>query len=128
MTTLSEPKEIKSRKEHRCDFCSEKIIVGQKYTKSSYANDGSVYHWKVHNYCDKLSHTLKMYEDFNEGVTMDDFMENVSEAHQEILTSIIPTEDINKFSDITSQLTKVRFKDKLWFVIRHFNKLEKELK
>ena len=69
---------------------------------------------------------MKMYDDCDEGVTMDDFMEHVSGKHNDILISQIPDKDANKYGDIIRQLTKVIFRDKLWFVIRHFNKLDKD--
>jgi len=126
METLSQSKETKARIQHRCDFCNDRIVIGEKYIKSTHAYNGQVYDWKTHKYCSKLANRLKMYDDCEEGVTMDDFMELVSEKHNDILITQIPDKDANKYGDIIRQLTKVRFTDKLWFVIRYFNKLDKE--
>ena len=69
METLAYPKEVKARKEHRCDFCNQKLMVGTIYMKSTHVLDGRIYDWKTHNYCNKISHRLDMYEYCDEGVT-----------------------------------------------------------
>lgn len=128
METLSTEKETKARKEHRCDFCSYKIMVNELYMKSTHVYDGSIYDWKTHKYCAKLAHKLKMYDEcyYDEGVTMDDFMETVSEKYHDILIRQLPDRDTNDYGDIIRELRNVKFWDKLWFVIRHVNKLEKK--
>jgi hypothetical protein len=124
METLSYPKETKARKKHSCDFCGDKIIVGEKYIKSTHVFDGQIYDWKTHKYCYELANKLKMYDDCDEGVTQDIFFQSVNDKHDDILISQIPEKDASKYGDIIRQLTKVRFKDKLWFVIRYINKLD----
>jgi hypothetical protein len=121
METLMYPKEVKARKQHYCSFCGEKIVIDEKYMKSTHIYDGQVYDWKAHKYCFKLAHTLNMYSECDEGVTMDFFMESVSEKHSDILFKQLPEKGCE---DIKRQLLCVRFRDKLWFVIRHFNKPE----
>jgi len=128
METLSYPKEVKARKQHSCDFCNERIIVGDKYMKSTHVFDGQVYDWKTHNHCNKLAHTMNMYDDCDEGVSMDDFREYVSCKHSDILIEQIPEKDRLKFGDIINQFHLVIFRHKLWFVIRYFNQIEKEKK
>jgi len=128
METLSYAKEIKARKQHSCDFCNERITVGEKYEKSTHVFDGHIYDWKTHKYCSKLARRLKMYDDCDEGVTMDDFMETVGITHDDILINQIPEKDVKKYGDIIRQLSKVRFRDKLWFVIRHLNKIDEKEK
>ncbi len=128
MNTLSYDKETKARKQHACNFCNERISIGEKYMNSTYIYDNRIYDWKTHKYCSKLADRLKMYDSvYDEGVTMDDFMEIVSDKHVDILTNQLPDKDVRKYNDIISQLTKVIFRHKLWFVIRHFNKLDKTL-
>jgi len=124
METLKYPKETKARKQYSCDFCGERILIGEMYTKSTHVYDGQVYDWKTHNRCAKLATRLNMYEDCYEGVTQDDFMEIVSEVHDDILIRQIPNKDARKYSDIIQQLRKVRFRDKLNFVIRHYKKVD----
>lgn len=126
MDTLSYPKQTKARKEHRCDFCGERILIGESYEKSTYAYDGHVYDWKAHNYCSKLASRLNLYADADEGVSMDYFMEAIHEEHDHILISNIPNELQNELSDIIRQLKHVSFHHKLWFVIRYYNKLDKK--
>ena len=125
METLLSPKLIKSVKNHSCNFCGEVIEKGKDYIKSTHVYECHVYDWKTHEHCANIASRLNMYEDFDEGLTQEGFMEIVNEKHIEILINKIPDKDIFKFSDIIMQLSKVRFRDKLWFVIRHFSKLDK---
>jgi hypothetical protein len=124
METLQYSTETKAIKEHKCSFCNEKISVGEKYLKSTHKYDGEVYDWKAHKYCNKLAHILNMFEDADEGVTQDIFMETVSEVHDDILISILPQDEIPKYSPIIQQIRHVKFRDKMWFVLRHYNKME----
>lgn len=124
METLMYPKETKARKDHCCDFCGYKILHKEKYIKSTYVDD-IVFDWKTHKYCDKLSHTLNMYEDAYEGVSMNDFQEIVSDHYLHLLTVKMKDVDNKNIDDILRELSHVRFRNKMWFVIRYFNDLEK---
>lgn len=126
METLQYSTDTKSIKEHRCSFCGEKIVIGEIYLKSTHKYDGEVYDWKAHKHCNKLAHTLNMYEDADEGVTQDHFMESVSEAHDDILISLFPENEIKKYSPVIQQIRHVKFRDKMWFVIRHYKKIEEQ--
>ena len=46
-------------------------------------------------------------------------MDIVSDKHMDILTKQIPEYNPKKYKDITEQIYQVKFKQKLWFVIRH---------
>ena len=127
MKTISDSKEVKARKEHRCNFCNERITIDTKYMKSTHIYDNQVYDWKTHKHCNKLATRMDMYEYCDEGVTMDDFMETISCKHSDILIGQITEDDRPKFGDIIQQFNWVLFRHKLWFVIRHFNKIDKEL-
>lgn len=94
--------------------------------KSTHVYDGQVYDWKTHKHCNKLASRMNMYEYCEEGLTADDFMIAVSEKHSDILMEQIPDTDSPKFGDIISQLNLVIFRHKLWFVIRHFNTIDKK--
>ncbi|HET8829470.1 MAG TPA: hypothetical protein VFM79_09010, partial [Pelobium sp.] len=118
------PTETKAVKEHRCSFCNERIMKGEKYMKSTHIFDGRVYDWKSHKHCSKLADRLHMYSDCDEGVTQEDFIEIVSNVHDDILINMLPKE-VEKYGDIIQQLRKVNFKDKLWYVVRYYNKLMK---
>jgi len=125
METLLNPKETKARKRHTCNFCGDRIIINQIYMKSTHVYDGMIYDWKTHKYCSELARRLNMYDECDEGVTQDDFMESVSEEHIGILSQQLPRIDSDKFGDIIGQLSKVEFESKLWFVIRYYSKIDK---
>lgn len=125
METLRTQTETKAIKQHICNFCGEKIIVNEKYMKSTHINDGLIYDWKSHKYCSKLASRLNMYKEAYDGVTQDFFMESVSEEHYSILVGQMSKEDRNKYNDMLIQLRGVNFRTKLWFVIRHYNKIDK---
>jgi hypothetical protein len=122
MRTISYDEQVKANKDHVCSFCGEKIYKGDTYNKSTHEYDGSVYDWKTHKHCADIAQRLNMYEQCEEGVTQDDFIEFVSNKHDDLLIDIIPDEDVKKYSDIIQQLRHVRFRDKLSYVIRHFAK------
>lgn len=126
METLSHPTETKAIKEHRCSFCNQKIVVGEKYLRSTHVHDGGIYNWKSHKHCSKLAERLNMYAECDEGLTSDDFMEIVGDTHQDILSKKIPKNLHKECSDIFGQLYAVPFRDKLWYVMGHLNKLDKE--
>lgn len=126
METLTYPTETKAVKEHSCNFCAEKITKGETYLKSTHKYDGEVYDWKTHKHCAELAERLKMYDNADEGVTGDFFQETIHCVHDDLLFGLIPNEEAQKYSDIIQQLRKVRFKDKLGYVIRYYKKLDKE--
>ena len=74
-----------AQKEHHCDFCGEKIMIGEKYTAQANIFEGQFYVWKTHIDCEWIAHKLKMYDWRDEGVTQDDFMEDVDNAYYEKL-------------------------------------------
>lgn len=126
METIAYASEVKASKEHRCDFCSEKIAQGETYLKSTHKMDGNVYDWKTHKYCGEIATKLKMYDNADEGVTQDIFMETISEEHYALLTNRFAGDEMEQYSDILQQLRYVRWHDKLFYVIRHYAKLKKE--
>ncbi len=124
MKTIKSPTETIAKKKHRCDFCNEPIKIGEKYMKSTHVVD-NIYDWRTHKYCDKVANRLDMYgSESPEGVTMDDFMEIISEHHYSILTNRFANNEKEKLSEILSQLKYVSFYKKLMFVIRHYNKVD----
>ena len=124
METLKPQTEVKAKKEHRCSFCNERIKSGETYIKSTHIFDGSVYDWKAHKMCDYLCTKMNMYADCDEGVTQDDFMEIISEAHYSILADSVSIEDRKKLDGIFHQLRRVNFKDKLDYVYRYYLKID----
>jgi hypothetical protein len=127
--TLLYATETTAAKEHRCDFCCEKIKVGEVYMKSTHKHEGTLYDWKTHKHCAQIATRLKMYDDADEGVTGDSFQETIHCVHDDLLidllVKIVPKEDILKLRDIIQQLRHVSFRYKLSYVIRHYNKIDK---
>ena len=122
METLMYPSETKAKKEHRCDFCAEKILKGDKYIKSTHKQDGDLYDWKTHDYCAELASKMKMYDDADEGVTGDMFMEIVGDKHYDLMLAQFTENELQKHSDVLRQLRYVRFREKLHYVIMHYKK------
>ena len=68
-----------ARKEHRCDFCGEGISVGEKYNRQTNVYDGRVYDWVSHSECSKLAYELDMFDDCDEGLDSDGFVDNLNQ-------------------------------------------------
>jgi hypothetical protein len=49
----------KAIKEHTCNWCNEKIKIGQKYNRGLYKED-DIYIWKSHIYCLEIAQKLKV--------------------------------------------------------------------
>lgn len=111
--------ETKAKKEHLCNFCGGRIVIGELYEKSTHKDNGNVYDWKAHKNCSKLASVLNMYEDADDGVSEDMFIDCVSEKHDDILIAQLPQDELKKYSEIIQQLRRVAWKHKLSFVIRH---------
>lgn len=124
MDTITSPHEVKASKEHQCNFCTEKIRVGEKYETSVHKCDGQIYPWKTHKHCSKIAIRLKMYDECDEGLTGDMFQETIHCVHDDIMIGMLPTDD--KYNDVKQQLRHVRFRDKLFYVIRYFSNIDKE--
>lgn len=126
METISYQKEVKANKEHRCNFCCEKIRQGEIYVTSTHKQDGTVYDWKTHKHCSEIADRLKMYEDCDEGLTDEGFQESIHSEYFDLMLSLFEKDDLKKYPDVVQQLRNVRFKDKLSYVIRHYAKLDKQ--
>lgn len=63
-----------ARKEHRCNFCGGVISVGEKYNRQT-----NVYDWVSHCECSKLACELDMYNDCDEGLDDDEFIDNLNQ-------------------------------------------------
>ena len=60
-----------------------------------------------------------------EGVSGDFCMETIDCEHDDLLLKQLPKNDINNYSDIIEQFKKVKWRDKFWFVIRYYNRMDK---
>ena len=74
MTTVS--KYLKARKQHQCELCWGKILVGETYERQA-VFDGRAWTFKSHIDCSKLAN--KLFTSDNEGIGSDGFMEAVTE-------------------------------------------------
>ena len=68
-----------ARKEHRCNFCGGVISVGEKYNRQTNVYDGCVYDWVSHCECSKLACELDMFDDCDEGLDDDGFIDNLNQ-------------------------------------------------
>lgn len=125
MKTLSYPREVKANKEHRCNFCCEKIRQGELYITSTHKQDGGIYDWRTHKHCSGIASRLRMYDSCDEGLTEDGFQETIHSEYFDLLVTKFSKEDVKKYSDVIQELRSVRFKDKLSYVIRHYARLDK---
>ena len=96
-----------ARKEHQCDYCCGKILIGTNYCNQVLKYD-YLYEWKSHLRCEAIVGKLNMHDNCDEGVTSDDFYEYINEAYMAILG-----ED--------SEPAKFTFHDRLDVVCNHFN-------
>ena len=131
INTVAEPREIKARKHHTCDYCCQRIMKGEKYNRATYSFEGEIYNWKTHKYCDKIAARMEMYkavEHTGYGLSSDDFQEIISNKHFDLLIKLIPEELHKQCGDIIKQIRRVNFRDKLMYVIRHYARKDKLLK
>ena len=81
--TFHRRKKQVAKKDHRCDFCGEKISIKERYIYTAAFWDGDFYTMKMHDICDqKLDYTLRKedaYGEFDLHEIIDIFNENYSE-------------------------------------------------
>lgn len=68
-----------ARKEHRCNFCGGVISVGEKYNRQTNVYDGRVYDWVSHCECSELACELDMFDDCDEGLDDDGFIDSLNQ-------------------------------------------------
>jgi len=126
METISYQKKVKANKDHRCNFCGEKIRQGEIYVTSTHKNEGKIYDWKTHPHCDAIADRLNMYDGIDEdGLTEDSFQESIHSEYFDLILVQFSKEDLNKYTTVIQQFRDVRFRDKLNYVIRHYAKIDK---
>lgn len=66
----------KSRKEHTCEYCNEKIGVGSIYSYETGMYDGNFFVRKLCMCCDRMMEKFHIWNDFDEFTwdTVDDFL------------------------------------------------------
>ncbi len=119
METIQYPSKTKASKEHRCDFCAQKINKGEDYLNSIHKNDGEIYAWKTHQYCSDLADRLDMYEDGM--LTQEGFQETVHAVYDRIFYGKSLDEEV------IDQLRQGSFKVKFSYLLRYYRKLDKEM-
>lgn len=72
-----------AKKEHRCDLCGFNILAGEKYDWQKNVCDGMLYEFKMHLSCLELVSKLNMFDDCDDGLTGNDFVEFVEQEYQE---------------------------------------------
>jgi basic membrane lipoprotein Med (substrate-binding protein (PBP1-ABC) superfamily) len=86
MQTLSIEKP-KAKKQHKCDFCGLIIEIGEVYELQKNVSEGTLYSWKYHLSCNEIASKLDMFDNCDEGVTGEDFKENIRTEYQDIMIS-----------------------------------------
>ena len=82
-----------AKKEHRCDLCGFNILAGEKYDWQKNVYDGMLYEFKMHLSCLELASKLNMFDDCDDSLTSDDFVEFVEQEYPESVTGL-------KFRDV----------------------------
>ena len=113
MEVIQSPTKTKARKKHTCDYCCAEIPKGTEYLKAVLKYD-EVYSWKSHRWCSKIASKLNMFDHSEEGVTSDDFHENIKNEYQNIMA--------NYYTEIyeSKEFVYPNFNEKLSFVLNHY--------
>lgn len=76
-----------ARKQHICNWCCQKIQIGESYRKQTIFAEGSAYTWKNHRHCDALADRLEMFEshDNGDGLSQSDFYDCITEEFRNIM-------------------------------------------
>lgn len=77
-----------AKKEHRCDLCGFNICAGEKYDWQKNVQDGMLYEFKMHLSCLQLASKLNMFEECDNGLTRDDFVEFVEQEYPSSVTGL----------------------------------------
>ena len=85
--------DVKARKQHRCYYCGNVIEKGEVYHKSKHKYDGSVYEWKCHCKCNDIASEIWDYVDPDNGMTDDDFCDNLRDIADTFICPECPYHD-----------------------------------
>ena len=92
----SKPKAIK---DHRCDYCNQAINKGDTYDSQTNTYEGTIYTWKAHLSCSKLTNDLNMFDEISSGVTDGDFQDFVNEKYHDLCIDELIEDNGIKFND-----------------------------
>ncbi len=93
MPEILEKKERVARKEHTCNYCSDKIEKGERYDWSKLVDGRELYEWKSHLKCAFIAGELWDYVDPCNGMTEDDFHCACAEICNDFVCSNCDEED-----------------------------------
>ena len=77
-----------AKKEHKCGLCGFNILAGEKYDWQKNVYDGMLYEFKIHLSCLELASKLNMFDDCDDGLTCDDFVEFVEQEYPSSVTGL----------------------------------------
>jgi hypothetical protein len=97
MEIIGSTTQQKAKKEHKCNYCDGIIPIGSSYRRQALKYD-YFYIWKSHLNCEAIAYELRMFDHCDEGVTNEDFYENIKEEFHKLQGE----EDlgVSKFSEI----------------------------
>jgi len=82
MPELISSKEVKARKEHRCELCNGFIKKDEVYIKQTCKFSGYIYNFVEHKECSQILSSLWRFIDPIEGATDEDYTEGVMSYSQ----------------------------------------------
>ena len=85
MDTIKEPKRVKARKEHQCDYCDKTINKGEEYIVATYKDD-YIYTWRTCDRCKPYVDEAFRNKDYDwsDGMGWQDFHDYMYEEHRDI--------------------------------------------
>lgn len=102
MAQLISTKQHTARKEHKCDYCWQKINIGTVYKSDFLVYEGKSYTWKSHDYCNKIIDKLdmgKLARDNNEeGITEEFFTQCIDKEYKRLEDEKLITFSAIKFN------------------------------
>ena len=98
MEAIQYPKEIKANRPHQCNYCGFEINKGEIYLKSVWKYD-DIYTWKCHVDCQEIAGRLNMFDNADEGVTMDFFKEDITETYLNLTKGLDDNKQMPTFKD-----------------------------
>ena len=72
-------KYVKSKKEHSCEWCAEKILIGEKCFYRAYISDRDFMHGRMHIECEEAMLTVD-HRELEDGWSPGDYKRGSSEC------------------------------------------------
>jgi len=129
-TIISATKSTKAAKQHTCDLCGQKIHEGETYLKSTHADSGDIYDFKMHNHCNYLVEKLNMWDGCDEGLDNEAFINYIDDAYGKLVHSLFVEPamvskfsrvmSINRYNEIVGMMKMAPFPKKVGFMFRYW--------